>query len=76
MFSIPYATLDNYKNTLMHKSEPRANHNLINRVIMVYELRAETIGTHTHWLPQNQILKLTQHPTIESHLLFSTICIL
>ena len=30
----------------MHKNEPRANPTLINRIIMVYELRARTIETH------------------------------
>ena len=30
----------------MHKNEPKANSTLVNHAIMVYELKAETIGTH------------------------------
>ena len=46
MFTIPYATLCNYQNTLMYKSEPRVNSTLINYVIMIYELRVKTISIH------------------------------
>ena len=35
-----------YQNALMQKSELEVNLTLINRVIMVYELRTWTIGTH------------------------------
>ena len=34
------------KNTLMHKSEPKANPTLITYANKVYELKAGTIGTH------------------------------
>ena len=58
----------------MHKSELKTHLILINNVIKEYELRTGTIGTHR--LPQNQILKLTQHDTIESHFQSSALCIL
>lgn len=43
---MPCATLSNYQNTLMQKSEPRANPTFINCAVMIYEFRAETIETH------------------------------
>ena len=43
---ITYATLYNYQNTLMHKSEPKANLTLIIHVNQVYELRAGITRTH------------------------------
>ena len=46
MFTIPHVTLHNYLNALMHESEPKVDPTLINHVIMVYELRVRTIGTH------------------------------
>ena len=46
LFTYPYATLCNYQNTLMHKSELRANLTLIIHVIKVYELRVGTTRTH------------------------------
>ena len=43
---ITYATLYNYQNTLMHKSEPKANLTLIIHVNQVYELKAGITRTH------------------------------
>ena len=42
----PYATLRNYQNALMHKSERKTHPTLINRAIKEYELKARTIKTH------------------------------
>ena len=38
MFIYSYATLCNYQNVFMHKSEPRANPTLIAHASKVYEL--------------------------------------
>ena len=46
MFTYPHVTLHNYQNTLMHKSEPKANPTLITHANKVYELKAKTIGTN------------------------------
>ena len=42
----PYATLRDYQNALMHKSELKTHPTLINRATKEYELKAETIRTH------------------------------
>ena len=42
----PYATLRNYQNALMHKSERKTHPTLINRAIKEYELEVETTRTH------------------------------
>ena len=62
--------------TLIHKSELKTYRTLINRVIKEYELRLGTTRTQECWLSQNQILKLTQNPTIESQLHSNTLCML
>ena len=46
MFTYPYETLHNYQNTLIRKSEPKANPTLITHANKVYELKAKTIGTN------------------------------
>ena len=46
MFTYPFATLYNYQNAFMHKSEHRANPILIIYANKVYELRARTIGIY------------------------------
>ena len=42
----PYATLRNYKNTLMHKSELKTHPTLISHANKEYELRTGTTRTH------------------------------
>ena len=46
LFTYPCATLHNYQNTLMHKSEPKANPTLITHSNKVYELKVGTTRTH------------------------------
>ena len=45
-FTSPNATLCNYRNTLIHKSEQKVNPTLINDAIIVYKLRTGTIMTY------------------------------
>ena len=42
----PYATLRNYQNALMHKSELETHLTLIKHAIKEYELRVGTTGSH------------------------------
>ena len=60
----------------MHKSELKTDPTLKNHVIKEYELKTGIIGTHMSTGSLNQILKLTQHPSIESQLHSSTLFIL
>ena len=70
----PYATLDNYQNTLIHKSELKTHPTLINYAIKEYELIVGTTGTHRYWLPHNPILNLIQHSIKENQLHSKTLC--
>ena len=60
----------------MHKSELKTYPTLINCVIKEYDLRMGLTRTLRIIISLNQILKLTQHPTIKSQLHSSTLCIL
>ena len=44
LFTYPCANLPNYQNTLMHKSEPKANLAFIIRASKVYEHRVGPLG--------------------------------
>ena len=58
----------------MHKNEPKINPTLIYLDdIMVYELRARTIGTHKSIDSQNPILKSIQYLTTENQLHSNTL---
>ena len=75
MFNKLYATLHNYQNIFIHKSEPRANSTLMGCAIKVYELKRGPLGLiGQYWLPYNLILKLIQQSNIEIQLHYSTLC--
>ena len=56
----------------MHIIESLTNPTLISYAIKIYELELVPLQPiEYYWLPHNPILKLTQHPTVESQLHYS-----
>ena len=61
----------------MHTSELKTHTILINHAIKEYELKWGPLELiRKYWFLKNPILKLNQHPTIESQLHSSTLCTL